>query len=81
MNTSLLPLRDLARETAVEILTDCDGRRRITELLAISFLRGYSEAHRDTESAARHARVISGTGNASEQRELRQLVAGLKVSA
>lgn len=40
----LLPLRDLARETAVEILADADGRRRISELLAVAFLRGYTEA-------------------------------------
>jgi hypothetical protein len=77
MNTSLLPLRDLARETAVEILADAQGRRRISELLAVAFLRGYSEAHRDAESAARHVRVITGTGNTSEQRELAALRRGL----
>jgi tRNA threonylcarbamoyladenosine modification (KEOPS) complex Cgi121 subunit len=48
---TLLPLRDLARETAVEILADAAGRRRISELLAVAYLRGYSEAMRDQNTA------------------------------
>ena len=56
MKSRLLPLRDLAREQAVEILADAEGRRRITELLAVAFLRGYVEAHRDIEAQALAAR-------------------------
>ena len=64
----LLPLRDLARETAVEIPADADGRRRISELLAIAFLRGYAEAHRDREAADRRAssRTARGRFDAKE---------------
>ena len=58
MPTALLPLRDLARETAVELLADADGRRRISELLAVAFLRGYVEAHRDAQTAALRSQMF-----------------------
>lgn len=58
MKSRLLPLRDLAREQAREILTDAEGQRRISELLAVAFLRGYTEAQRD--EAARDLAIRAG---------------------
>lgn len=55
--TRLLPLRDLAREQAVEILADAAGRRRISELLAVAFLRGYAEAFADQRTAELRIRL------------------------
>lgn len=77
----LLPLRDLAREMAVEILADAGGRRRVSELLAVAFLRGYVTANHDAASAERHVRVLTGTGNSAERTELAALCRGLKESA
>lgn len=75
MNTSSNSIRARATEVARDLLLENnDAPVSVETLLALCYVRAWTDAARMT---TRHQRVVSGTGNASEQRELAALCRGL----
>ena len=79
---------DAARTAADSILAEYGDKLPDKSLLTLSYLRGNSDGRSQALQTSarivdlnRHARVITGTGNAAERRELAALCRGLKESA